>query len=91
MASSRRNADIPLAVARMVSRAHRESDGDILVFLPGQAEIQKVTDLLGDSLLPTALMPLYGNLSPEAQHRAIAPSAEGKRKVVLATPVWRVS
>lgn len=91
MASSRRNADIPLAVARMVSRAHRESDGDILVFLPGQAEIQRVADLLGDSLLPTAVMPLYGNLSPEAQHRAIAPSAGGKRKVVLATPVAETS
>ena len=91
MASSRRNADIPLAVARMVSRAHRESDGDILVFLPGQGEIERCQQLLGSALLPTSVIPLYGNLPPQQQYKAIAPSRDGERKVVLATPIAETS
>ena len=78
-------------VARAIAVAHREHEGDILVFLPGQGEIQRVAEMLGASLLPTQVMPLYANLSPEMQHRAIAPSAEGERKVVLATPVAETS
>lgn len=78
-------------VARTVAVAHREHEGDILVFLPGQGEIQRVAEMLGDSLLPTQVVPLYANLQPEAQRRAIAPSGAGERKVVLATPVAETS
>ena len=35
--------------------------------------------------------PLYGNLPPEKQHLAIAPSKEGERKIVLATPIAETS
>ena len=35
--------------------------------------------------------PLYGNLSPEDQRRAIAPSAPGERKIVIATPIAETS
>ena len=35
--------------------------------------------------------PLYGNLSPENQRRAIAPSAPGERKIVIATPIAETS
>ncbi len=76
---------------RTVCQAHREHEGDILVFLPGQGEIEKCAAALGDVLLPTRVFPLYGNLSPERQRQAIAPSAEGERKVVLATPVAETS
>lgn len=78
-------------VARTIVVAHREHKGDILVFLPGQGEIQRVAEMLGESLLPTQVIPLYANLSPEMQRRAIAPSREGERKVVLATPVAETS
>lgn len=37
-------------VAAAVSRAHREHKGDILAFLPGQADIERCTERLGDSL-----------------------------------------
>ena len=40
---------------------------------------------------PTAILPLYGNLSPEQQRRAIASSKDGERKVVLATPIAETS
>lgn len=35
--------------------------------------------------------PLYGNLPPEKQRLAIAPSHEGERKIVLATPIAETS
>ena len=38
------------AVASAIKKAHREQQGDILAFLPGQAEITKCQEILGDSL-----------------------------------------
>lgn len=84
-------ASIAADVAAAVSRAHREYEGDILAFLPGQADIMRCAGLLGDSLSPTAVCPLYGNLPPERQYAAIAPSPAGQRKVVLATPIAETS
>ncbi len=83
--------DCARTVASAVCKVHREYDGDILAFLPGQGEIAQCVELLGDSLAPTRVCPLYGNLPPEQQRRAIAPSAPGERKVVLATPIAETS
>ena len=78
-------------VASAVMMAHREHKGDILAFLPGQAEIMRCTEMLGDSLADTAILPLYGLLTPRQQRMAIMPSAEGERKVVLATSIAETS
>lgn len=78
-------------VAATICKAHREQEGDILAFLPGQADIMRCAGLLGDSLAPTAVCPLYGNLDLSSQRKAIAPSAEGQRKVVLATSIAETS
>ncbi|MGH7536493.1 MAG: DEAD/DEAH box helicase, partial [Gemmatimonadales bacterium] len=56
------------AVASAVRRALAEQRGDLLVFLPGAGEIRRVGDLLAD--LAADVVPLHGNLSPEAQDRA---------------------
>ena len=77
--------------ARVVSRVLHEQEGDILVFLPGQGEIQRCVELLGDSMEGTVVFPLYGNLSPEQQHRAIMPLPDGRRKVVIASPIAETS
>ena len=79
------------AVARAVRLAHHAHEGDILAFLPGEADIRRCAELLGDSLDGTEVHPLYGMLPPEVQHRAIMPSPDGYRKVVLATPVAETS
>ena len=78
-------------VAQTVRQAHRDHEGDILAFLPGEADIRRCAELLGESLAPTRVFPLYGMLSGEEQRRAIAPSAPGQRKVVLATPIAETS
>ena len=78
-------------VARTVRMAHREHEGDILAFLPGEADIRRCAEHLGGSLGATQVFPLYGMLSGADQRRAIAPSAPGERKIVLATPIAETS
>lgn len=79
------------AVAHVIRQAHRETEGDILAFLPGEAEIRRCAELLGESLAPTRVYPLYGLLPQKEQQEAIAPSPPGSRKVVLATPIAETS
>ena len=106
--------DIAAAAASTTIEAYKKYEGDILVFLPEQAEIERCYELLSNSQhlntsphqhLNTSpsqpittstpqhltIHPLYGNLSPEDQHRAIAPSAPGERKIVIATPIAETS
>ena len=132
--------DIAAAAASTTIEAYKKYEGDILVFLPGQAEIERCFELLSNSQHLTAspsqpinttpsqhlnisggalvssapttsqhlntstsqhlntstpqhltIHPLYGNLSPEDQRRAIAPSAPGERKIVIATPIAETS
>ena len=78
-------------VSKTILQAYRQHEGDILAFLPGEGEIRRVQELLGDSLGATAVYPLYGLLSTDEQARAIAPSRVGERKVVLATPIAETS
>ncbi|MGQ0646552.1 MAG: ATP-dependent helicase HrpB [Gemmatimonadaceae bacterium] len=75
------------AAAAAVHRALRESDGDVLVFLPGQREIGRTLAALQESGLEADVYPLYGDLPFDQQDRAIAASPPGRRKVVLATSI----
>ncbi|MDQ3950742.1 MAG: ATP-dependent helicase HrpB [Gemmatimonadota bacterium] len=90
-----RTPDRPLeaAVAAVVRRALADDDGDVLVFLPGAAEIRRVEALLTDAGLAPGVYvaPLFGNLSQDAQDRAIEPSPPRMRKVVLATSIAETS
>ena len=78
-------------VSQAVRLAHRDHEGDILAFLPGEADIRRCAEHLGASLGTTKVLPLYGMLSGEEQRRAIAPSTPGERKIVLATPIAETS
>lgn len=68
-------------VAAVVRRALAENDGDILVFVPGEAEINGVTRrLAGENVLP-----LFGRQSRAEQERALTPAAT--RRIVVTTSV----
>jgi ATP-dependent helicase HrpB len=68
-------------VAAVVRRALTENDGDILVFVPGEAEINGVTRrLAGQNVLP-----LFGRQSRAEQDRALASAAT--RRIVVTTSV----
>jgi ATP-dependent helicase HrpB len=82
--------DRPLA-ARVVSSVRtllaQGDGGDVLVFLPGAAEIRRTAEALEPIAAAEQLdvVPLHGNLPLEAQHRVLARGP--RRKVVLATNV----
>lgn len=81
------------ALARAILQALGEEGGSMLVFLPGQGEIHRTAQRLGERLRDPAVdvVPLYGALDRETQDRAIQPAAAGRRKVVLATSVAETS
>lgn len=79
------------ATAHVIRRAHRDNEGDILAFLPGEADIRRCEELLEGAFPETDIYPLYGQLPVEKQKAAIAPSPDGRRKIVLATPVAETS
>ncbi|MCU1498307.1 MAG: putative ATP-dependent helicase, partial [Acidimicrobiales bacterium] len=74
--------------ARVVARAlAAEPEGDVLVFLPGAAEIGRVARALTGLPDTIDVRPLYGALPVPEQDRALAPSPAGRRRVVLATDI----
>ena len=75
-------------VAATVERALVERSGDVLVFLPGAREVDDVVSRLRGAALPGVdVLPLHGRLPASAQDAALAPSPEGRRRVVVATNV----
>ncbi|SKA36808.1 ATP-dependent helicase HrpB [Consotaella salsifontis] len=80
------------AVVEAVLAALAEERGSILVFLPGQREIERVAEALASRVAGGVLVaPLYGAMDGAAQDRAIRPAPEGTRKVVLATSIAETS
>lgn len=78
--------------ALMIHQTLQRESGSILVFLPGESEIRRLQGLLQQHLpANTQLCPLYGQLSQPEQDAAIAPTASGQRKVVLATAIAETS
>src|SRR5690606_9895031 len=54
-------------------RAIRSDAGDVLVFLPGSGEIRRTQQILEEEHPELLVLPLYGELSFDAQQRAISP------------------
>ena len=84
----------PLAeqVASAVRRLLQEGwAGDILVFLPGAAEIRRAAEALEPLAAAKDLLvlPLHGDLPPAEQRRAVTPA--GRPKVILSTNVAETS
>jgi len=78
--------------AQSVAQALADQAGNILVFIPGQADIhrlhQELRHLEGNSL---SIYPLYGKLTLAEQRQAISAPQAGQRKVVLATNIAETS
>ncbi|MFV3333918.1 ATP-dependent helicase HrpB [Pseudomonas sp. NY15437] len=81
-------------VVQAVQQALADEPGSLLVFLPGQAEIRRVAEQLGEALAGRSdilVCPLHGELDLDAQRAAIEPAPTGTRKVVLATNIAETS
>lgn len=79
---------MPLArsVANAVRAARREHDGDVLVFLPGIAELQRVRSALEDEPCDARIELLHGSLALDDQDRVLRPRDAGAR-VILSTAI----
>lgn len=78
-------------VVSVVRRALAESQGDVLVFLPGAGEIRRVQGMLDVNALGVRVLPLYGDLGNDEQSVALEPGGEQERRVVLATNIAETS
>jgi ATP-dependent helicase HrpB len=84
-------------LASSAFRLFCEIRGDLLVFLPGQAEIRRVSTALSSRLASTGagdrpeIRELYGSLPLETQRRVLLPEAGARRRIILATSVAETS
>ncbi len=75
-------------------RACAETTGDVLVFLPGKAEINRLQSLLRSELSDEwQLMLLHGDISSDAQDKVLRPArgGDGKKRIILATDIAETS
>src|SRR4029079_4983424 len=91
--AGRRGQRIEDDIVDTIRRAVAHETGSILVFLPGQGEINRVAERLSEQSLSPSIdvVPLYGALDPTVQDRAIAAAETGRRKIVLATSIAETS
>ncbi len=75
-----------------------EPEGDILVFLTGQEEIETSVQVLGErmkalgpSVPELIILPVYSALPSEMQSRIFEPTPKGSRIVILATNIAETS
>ena len=73
-------------------------DGDILVFLTGQQDIEEAAEMisqrtrgLGSKIPELIVLPIYASLPTELQAKIFEPTPKGARKVVLATNIAETS
>ena len=74
-----------------IEQVLQQTDGDVLVFLPGVGEIMRTRSALEPLLRRhnLAVFTLYGDMTPEDQDRVLAPCDQ--RKIVLSTNVAETS
>ena len=78
---------------KLVLNALQETNGDVLVFLPGLGEINRSLKALSSQLDSEnyLVLPLYGALNAEQQQKALQVDKAGRQKVVLATNIAETS
>lgn len=77
--------------ARECARVAPQTEGDFLVFMPGAYEIGRTVGALAQhrALNGCVVLPLHGELPPEAQDRAVARTSA--RKIIVSTNVAETS
>ena len=87
----RSGARIEDEMAAAIRLALGETEGGVLAFLPGVAEIERTAERLEPLPPGVDLHRLHGTLDPAEQRAAIAPAPAGRRKLVLATAIAETS
>ncbi|MFZ1741263.1 MAG: DEAD/DEAH box helicase, partial [Pontixanthobacter sp.] len=79
------------SMAEAILTAWRQEEGDVLAFLPGVREIERVRERLVIKLPDTPVLALHGQVDPAAQRAAIKQDRAGQRRIVLATAIAETS
>ena len=79
------------AMTSAILTAWRDEAGDVLAFLPGVGEIERVRERLADRLPAALVLPLHGQCEPQVQRAAIKRDPGGRRRIVLATAIAETS
>jgi ATP-dependent helicase HrpB len=83
---AQRDEHLNFHVRRCLEHVMTNHAGDVLVFLPGQREINEVARALDrDPFTGCNIIALYGDMPIEQQSAALQPDATGKRRLILAT------
>lgn len=68
-----------------------ETEGDMLAFLPGAADIERAAAAVEDAGLPLVVHRLHGQIDPAMQRKALVRDPDGGRKLILATSIAETS
>lgn len=85
------DADWLEATQRLVVEAARNAEGDILVFLPGLAELNRVEQGLHQSGVTRPIFLLHGQMTAEQQQQVLVPPAVHEARIVLSTDIAETS
>jgi len=77
-------------VATAVRQVVEQEQGDILVFLPGVGEINRVQKQVA-GLSGCVVRPLHGSLKQAEQELAIRPDSQARQRIILATTIAETS
>jgi ATP-dependent helicase HrpB len=76
-------------VANAAADVLNKTDGQVLCFLPGAAEIRRAVEEIQHRLPGVEVVPLHGSLDADAQDLALQPSP--RRRVIVATNIAETS
>ena len=77
------------SLGRVIEEALHKHNGDVLIFLPGQREIQKAISQYSTQFNDINCYPLYGGLTINQQQQVLQPN--NKRKLIFATDIAETS
>jgi len=86
-----------LLTIQTVSWKHLHCTGDILIFMPGQEDIEVTCEVLAerlgeiDNAPQLSVLPIYSQLPSDLQAKIFQRSPEGLRKCVVATNIAETS
>lgn len=88
---------VDAAVKQAIQIHLQSTEGDILIFMPGQEDIEVTCEVIQerleqvDNAPPLSILPIYSQLPSELQAKIFQRSTEGVRKCVVATNIAETS
>lgn len=88
---------VAASVKQALAIHFQQPEGDILVFMTGQEDIEATCEILKEKLAamdhskPLEVLPIYSQLPADMQAKIFLPAPQGTRKVIVATNIAETS